>query len=689
MSGDLSNVRNIGIAAHIDAGKTTTTERILYYAGRTHRMGEVDEGTTTTDYDEQEQRRGITIYSAAVSFEWRNCRINLIDTPGHVDFTAEVERSLRVLDGMVAVFDAREGVEAQSETVWRQADHYKVPRICFINKMDRTGADFEHAVQSLRDRLHARPLVVQLPIGAAESFQGIIDIIEQKAFHFESAQLGAVITERPMTDAEQEATSQARHDLLEEVSEFSEALMVKYLNDDPITPEEIRGAIRKATLSRAAVPVLCGSALRYVGVQRLLDAVADYLPSPLEVPPVDAHDPKKPDVTHTLHCDPSEPLSALVFKIIAEKPVDLYFLRIYSGKLKSNTRVLNASTGEKENVSRIYRMFAKRRDQLDEAPAGEIVAVIGPRHALTGQTFCDQRRPVLLESITFPDTVLSVSVEPKSSRDRDRLIESLKALTRQDPTIQVISNPETGQLLLSGMGELHLEIMVHRLRNDMNVDVSVGKPRVAYRETVTTSGEGTATFSRQLGGKEQFAEVRLGIEPWKPSEGGPSFQIQSRLPAGQIEDEFVQALKTGIADASHSGTLGGYPLINWKVTLLDARQDPANSSEMAFEAAGRMAFFEAIAAAKPVLLEPIMAVEVVTSEEYLGAIMGDLNARHATVRESTMDGPKRIIRADVSLAEMFGYVTVLRSLSQGRATSSMSPSHYAPVAPEQMKALVG
>lgn len=689
MSGDLAKVRNIGIAAHIDAGKTTTTERILFYAGRTHRMGEVDDGTTTTDFDEQEQRRGITIYSAAVSFQWQDCRINLIDTPGHVDFTAEVERSLRVLDGMIAVFDAREGVEAQSETVWRQADFYKVPRIAFINKMDRTGADFEHAVQSLRDRLRARPLVLQLPVGSAETFQGILDVVEMKALHFEAEEYGAHVAERPLTPEEREAVHHARQELIEAVSEFSEALMVKYLGDEAISAEEIRAAVRTATLQRAAVPVFCGSALRYIGVQSLLDAVCDFLPSPLEVPPVEGHDPRKADITHTVSCDVDEPMAALVFKIIAEKPVDLYFLRVYSGCLKSSTRVLNSTTGEKENVSRIYRMFAKRRDQLDEAPAGEIVAVIGPRHALTGHTLCDQRRPVVLEPIKFPDTVLSVSVEPRSSRDRDKLLESLQALTRQDPTLHVHSNAETGQLLLSGMGELHLEIMVHRLRNDMNVDVAVGKPRVAYRETVTTAGEGLSTFSRQIGGKEQFAEVRVRIEPWKPPDGGRPFLIDNRVPADHVDAPFVQAARTGIADASHSGTLGGYPLINWKVTLLDGRQDPSASSETAFEAAGRMAFFEAVKAASPVLLEPIMAVEVVTSEEYLGAIMGDLNSRKASVRDSLMDGHKRVIRADVPLSEMFGYVTVLRSLSQGRATSSMAPSHYAPVSPEKMRSLVG
>ena len=494
MSLDLQFVRNIGIAAHIDAGKTTTTERVLFYAGRTHRMGEVDDGTTTTDFDEEEQKRGITIYSAAVTCPWKDHTINLIDTPGHVDFTAEVERSMRVLDGLVIVFDAREGVEAQSETVWRQADKYKIPRICFINKMDRIGADFEHSVASIRERLSIKPIPIQWPIGASETFEGLVDLIDMRAIYYNVHALGSTQEERDIPDSLRETAERMRHDLLEAASEYSDSLMDKYLADLPVSAEELRKALRRAVLRRELTPVLCGSSLRYIGVQRMLDAVCDFLPSPLDAPPVTAKDAKRPEVEHKFSCDPNGPPVTLVFKVVAEKPVDLYYVRVYSGTLKPNTRLLNTATGEKENISRIYRMFAKRRDQLDQASAGDIVAVVGPRNALTGHTLCDQHNSVILESIEFPDTVISVSIEPRSSRDRDKLMESLRALQKQDPTLRVAANEETGQTLLSGMGELHLEIMVHRLRNDMNVDVIVGKPRVSYREAVSGIGEGEGQF---------------------------------------------------------------------------------------------------------------------------------------------------------------------------------------------------
>ena len=479
MSNDLSKIRNIGIAAHIDAGKTTTTERILFYAGRTHRMGDVDSGTTVTDFDEQEQRRGITIYAAAVTCPWREYTINLIDTPGHVDFTAEVERALRVLDGMVAVFDAKEGVEAQSETVWRQADRYGVPRICFINKMDRMGADFEHTVASIDERLDARPLVLQLPIGAGSSFCGLIDLVEEHAVYFEPEQKGAGVRIEPVPSDMADAVETYRHSMIEQVAETCDSLLGRYLSEEPIGKDELRAAIRKATIRRELVPVLCGSALRYIGVQRMLDAVCDYLPSPLDVPPVIASDAKRPDVERQLMCDPTAPFAALVFKVVSEKPVDLVYIRVYSGRLRGNLRLLNTTTGGKENVSRIYRMFAKRREQIDEVSAGDIVALVGPKSSLTGHTLCDPKKPVVLESITFPETVISVSIEARSSKDRDKLMDGLTSLTRQDPTLAVTANPETGQTLLSGMGELHLEVMVHRLRSELNVEISVGKPRVA------------------------------------------------------------------------------------------------------------------------------------------------------------------------------------------------------------------
>ncbi len=689
MSIDLATVRNIGIAAHIDAGKTTTTERILYYARRTHRMGEVDAGTTTTDFDEQEQTRGITIYSAAVSCPWRGHTINLIDTPGHVDFTAEVERSLRVLDGMVAVFDAKEGVEAQSETVWRQADKYGVPRLCFINKMDCVGADFERSVDSIRKRLGANPLQLQLPIGAAGSFEGLIDLVEMKAVYYSREALGSSFEVREIPDDLCAAAERGRHMLLETLCEHCDDLMEKYVHNEPVDAESIRSAVRRSTLSRTLYPVLCGSALRYIGVQRMLDAVCDYLPSPLDVPPVKAEDPTREGVERELSGDPSGPVAALVFKVVAEKPVDLYFLRVYSGTLKPNVRLLNTSTGHKENVSRIYRMFAKRRDQLDEAVAGDIVAVVGPKEALTGQTLCDARHPVILESITFPETVISISVEPRSSRDRDKLLDALNALERQDPTISVTINSETGQTLVSGMGELHLEVVMHRLRTGMNVDVIVGKPRVSYRETVEGVGEGEGRFARQIGGRNHFAVVRLRLEPLPKDGRGKGPTVVNTVGYEALAPEFAAAVELGITGAAQSGTLGGYPVIDWKATIIGARQHQTESSETAFESAAHVAFHNALNAAGPVLLQPIMDVEVVTSEEYLGAIMADLNARKALVRNTSARGQARVISAEVSLAQMFGYVTKLRSLSQGRATSSMTPAHYAPVPAAEAKALVG
>jgi elongation factor G len=689
MTLDLATVRNIGIAAHIDAGKTTTTERILYYTGRTHRMGEVDDGTTTTDFDEQEQKRGITIYSAAVSCPWRDYTINLIDTPGHVDFTAEVERSLRVLDGMVAVFDAREGVEAQSETVWHQADHYKVPRICFINKMDRTGADFEHSVTSIRQRLSIAPLPIQTPIGAADNFVGLIDLIAMKAVYYKPEELGSSYEVADIPAAIRGAAQEQRRSMLEMISEFSETLMDKYVHDQPVSEDEIRAAIRVGTLRRAIAPVLCGSSLKFVGVQRLLDAVCDFLPSPLDVPPVEAVDAVRPEKKHLVRCDPSAALAALVFKIVAEKPVDLYYLRLYSGTLKPNMRLLNATSEGKENISRVYRMFAKRRDQLDEAFAGDIVAVIGPKNALTGHTLCDARQPVILESIKFPETVISVSIEPRSSKDRDKLDEALTALGRQDPTLTVTTNAETGQTLLSGMGELHLEIAVQRLRGDMNVDVVVGKPRVSYRETVGGGGQGEGQFIRQIGGRGHFAMVRVHLQPRAHEPERANFEIENRVSTEQLPADFAKAVHTGIADAAHSGVLGGYPVIDWKATIVGAQLHETDSSELAFENAGRAAFYDAMKVAGAVLLQPIMNVEVVTPDDYFGAIMSDLNARKANVRDTTTRGPNRVIVADVPLSQMFGYVTKLRSLSQGRATASMEPSHYAGVPAAETKALVG
>ncbi|MBU0718998.1 MAG: elongation factor G [Planctomycetes bacterium] len=689
MTLDLRTVRNIGIAAHIDAGKTTATERVLFYSGRTHRMGEVDDGTTVTDFDEQEQERGITIYSAAVTCPWNGHTINLIDTPGHVDFTAEVERSLRVLDGMVAVFDAKEGVEAQSETVWHQADKYKVPRLCFINKMDRVGADFFASVRSIEVRLETKPLVLQLPIGAAESFSGLVDLVEMCSIRYSEERLGAAF-DRGEIPAEMRAEAEEyHHKLVEVAAEFSDAVAEKYLQDEIPSPEELRSAIRIGTLRRELSPVVCGSALNYVGIQPLLDAVCDFLPCPLDVPPVAAIDPKHGDRALELKCDPGGRLAALVFKVVAEKPMDLFYVRVYSGTLKPNMRLLNAVTGEKENISRIYRMFAKRRDLLDQALAGEIVAVLGPRRTLTGHTLTDNRQPVVLETITFPDTVISMSVEARSARDRDRLVEALQALTRQDPTLQAVADSETGQTLLSGMGELHLEISVQRLRTEMNLEVAVGKPRVAYRETVGAVGEGEGRFERNIGGNDHFAAVRIRLVP-RPR-GGPGSRkcIAFKIEESALPRESRTAIEEGLIEAAQSGVLGGYPVIDWEITVIGAEQRERLSSELAFENAARMAFYEATRAGGPLLLEPVMDVEVVTAEEYLGAIMSDLNARNAVVRDARVRGGKRVVSADVPLARMFGYVTRLRSLSQGRANASMSPSHFAPVSPEETKRLVG
>ncbi|HEY3246334.1 MAG TPA: elongation factor G [Phycisphaerae bacterium] len=708
---DLTKIRNIGIAAHIDAGKTTTTERILYYTGRVHRMGEVDEGTTTTDFDAEEQQRGITIYSAAVSCPWRDCTINLIDTPGHVDFTAEVERSLRVLDGAVAVFDAREGVEAQSETVWRQANKYHVPRVCFINKMDKIGADFFGSLQSIEERLHARPVPLQIPIGAESEFVGVIDLVPMKAVYYQVEELGARFEEQEIPPELIETARHWRHRLEERVAELDDSLMEKFVHEQPIGEPDLKAAIRRATIANKLQPVLCGSALKYVGIQRMLDAVCDYLPSPLDAPPVIAHSADGKDREVKLAPDPDGPFVALVFKIVAEKPVDLYFIRIYSGTLKTSTRVYNPATRGKENISRIFRMFAKKRDQLDEAVAGDIVAVIGPKDALTGHTLCDARHPVLLEPIVFPATVISRSIEPKSSRDRDKLGDALRALQRQDPTFTAAMNPETGQTLISGMGELHLEIIANKLMKDMNVPVNIGQPRVSYRETITAAAEAEGRFIRQTGGRGHYAVVRLRIEPRSEDSGfrvsatadlrqgsgragvPPASAIseifENQIKGGAISAEYIPAIEAGVRDAALNGSLGGYPVVNWKVSLFDGAEHEVDSSELAFENAGRLAFNEAVAAASPVLLEPIMKVEVVTPEDYLGAITGDLNARRAVITDTRVRGQYCVIDAEVPLREMFGYVTTLRSLSQGRATSTMEPLRYAPVPERVAREILG
>ncbi|MCG3126107.1 MAG: Elongation factor G [Phycisphaerae bacterium] len=676
---DFAKVRNIGIAAHIDAGKTTTTERVLYYSGLTHKMGEVDDGTTITDFDVEEQQRGITIYSAAVTFNWRDCRVNLIDTPGHVDFTAEVERSLRVLDGAVIVFDGKEGVEAQSETVWRQADKYRVPRICFINKLDKTGADFFHALATIRVRLNSNPIAVQIPIGSEGTFHGIIDLISMRAVTYDGSDDGANFTVGDISPELLPEATKYRHILEEKAAELDDALMQKYVEGSPLPEGEIRAALRRGTIQLACQPVVCGSSLKHVAVQPMLDAVCDYLPSPLDRPATEGHDVDDPARAVKVKCDPGGPLTALVFKVVADAHSDLHFLRIYSGTLKAGSRVTNVGRRKKENVPRLFRMFAKRRDALEKVYAGDIVAAIGLKETLTGDTIADGHGRTLLERIEFPETVISMAIEPKSSADREKLMNALAMLARSDPTFEYRSVAETGQTLISGMGELHLEVICHRLERDMGVAVKVGKPRVAYRETITAAADAEGRLARQIGGKSQFAVVRVRIEPFTPEPGQEHFRFSDELPPGTIRKEFLAAVEAGLRTASRSGVLGGYPLINVRATLIGATEHAADSSEVAFESAAAIAFNSAMQSAGPVLLEPIMKVEVVTPEEYFGAINGDLNTRRATITATTIRARSHVVDALVPLSTMFGYSTAVRSLSQGRASYSMEPCKYSPL----------
>jgi elongation factor G len=691
MSIDRETIRNIGIAAHIDAGKTTTTERILFYTGATHSPGEVDLATTQTDFDPQEQQRGITIFSAAVSCPWKGHNINLIDTPGHVDFTAEVERCLRVLDGAVVVFDGKEGVEPQSETVWRQADKYKVPRICLINKMDKVGADFFAALASIAERLEASPIALQIPIGAESAFEGIIDLLSMKALYYDTATRGARFAAKEIPTSLEEEASRWRHRLEETVAETCDSVLEKFLDEQPVGADDLRAAIRRATIANRLVPVLCGSALKFIGVQPVLDAVCDYLPSPLDVPPITVMSVRARHAAKqvAVRTDANGPLVALVFKVVADRPVDLYFLRVYSGRLRANSRVLNSATNAKENITRMFRMFAKRRDQLTEALAGDIVAVIGPKTALTGHTLCDPHRPVQLESIAFPETVISRSIEPKNSRDRGKLAEALQALTRQDPTFAVRTDPDTGQTLIYGMGELHLEVLVRRLTTELNLAVSVGRPRASYRETITTQAETAGSFIRQVGGRNHFAVVQLRVEPLPLGSKGAETAFENALSGTAIDPRFIPLIEAGIEDAAASGPRGGYPVVGWKATLIDGQQHDSNSSELAFETAARLAFNEAMHKAGPVFFNDTATTEIYTPDEYFGVVSGDLNARRAVITGTNVRGQFRVIDAEAPLSEMFGYVTRLRSVSQGRAGITMSPSHYARVPAGIAEQLVG
>jgi elongation factor G len=670
----LERVRNIGIMAHIDAGKTTTTERILYYTGRTHKMGEVHEGAAVMDWMAQEQERGITITSAATTAFWRDFRINIIDTPGHVDFTVEVERSLRVLDGAIAVFDSVAGVEPQSETVWRQADHYKVPRIAFMNKMDRTGADFFASVQSMVDRLGARPVPVHLPIGSEEHFRGVVDLIEMRSLTWED-ELGEKVQIGEVPSELVEQAQEYHHQLIDAVADHDDELMETYLEDESaVTPEMLKRALRAATLDITVTPVLLGSAFKNKGVQPLLDAVIDYLPSPLDVPPIHGIDPR---TEHELSRRPAldEPFSALAFKVMSDPYVGrLTYARVYSGQVKAGDKVLNVTTGKTERIGRILQMHANSREEREDIGAGEIAAMVGLKNTSTGDTLAIDTAPIRLESMEFPDPVISVAIEPKTKGDQDKLGAGLQRLSDEDPTFRVRTDEETGQTLISGMGELHLEIIVDRLMREFNVDANVGRPQVAYRETISRPVDKIeGKFVRQTGGRGQYGHVVINMEPADPGDG---YEFMDKIVGGKVPREYIPSVDLGIQEAMESGVLAGYPVVDLRVALVDGSYHDVDSSEMAFKVAGSMAFKTAMQRAKPKLLEPVMDVEVVTPEEYLGDVMGDINSRRGHILHLEPRGNAQAIRARVPLATMFGYATDLRSTTQGRATFTMQFDRY-------------
>ncbi len=679
----LEKYRNIGIMAHIDAGKTTTTERILYYTGTIHKMGEVHEGTTTTDWMVQERERGITITSAAITAFWeRNdeeYRINIIDTPGHVDFTIEVERSLRVLDGAVALFDGVNGVEPQSETVWRQADKYKVPRISFINKMDRLGADFEMSVESIREKLKANACVLQLPLGIEEKHRGVIDLIEMRALDFHDSELGSTY-ERVEIPAEYKAKAEEyRTKLIEAAAEHDDLVMHKYLEGQEISTDELRAAIRKGCVSMKLFPVLCGSAFKHKGVQPLLDAVVDYLPSPVDVPPVKGTNSKGEEVIR--ETSDSAPFSALAFKIMTDPFVGtLTFIRVYSGRLEAGSHVYNSVKKRRERVGRIVQMRADKRDEITECFAGDICACVGLKGATTGDTLCDESNEIVLERMEFPEPVIDIAIEPKSKADQEKLGVSLMKLAVEDPSFRVRSDEETGQTIIAGMGELHLEIIVDRLLREFKVEANVGKPQVAYRETITKQAEAEGKYIRQTGGRGQYGHIWLRLIPNQP---GADFSFDSKIVGGVVPKEYIPAVEKGVIEAMESGVLAGYPMVDIKVEAIDGSYHEVDSSEIAFKIAGSMAFKEGARNAKPVLLEPIMECEVVTPDEFMGDVIGDLNSRRGKVHAMAPRSGVQVIEAQVPLAEMFGYATDLRSRSQGRATYTMQFSHYAPV-PKQV-----
>ena len=675
----LERLRNIGIMAHIDAGKTTTTERVLYYTGRLHRMGEVHHGDATMDWMEQEQERGITITSAATTCLWEKndeqYRINIIDTPGHVDFTVEVERSLRVLDGAVALFCAVGGVEPQSETVWRQADGYAVPRLAFVNKMDRVGADFENVVQMMRDRLGARAHPIQWPLGEGELFTGVIDVVRQIEIVYDEDSLGATWEEGPIPDSMQSKIGELRHDLIEAAVEYDEELLEKYLDGQELTEEEVRRAIRKATLAGSFTPVLLGSAFKNKGVQQLLDAVVDYLPSPSDVPPIRGHLPQQDEHFETREAADDAPFSALVFKIATDPYVGrLTYFRVYSGRLEAGSHAQNTTRDKKERVGRLLQMHANKREEREVVYSGDIAAAIGLKFSKTGDTLSDRKHPIVLESMSFPEPVIRVAIEPKTKIDQDRLAEALQKLAEEDPTFRVHTDPETGQTIISGMGELHLEIIVDRLQREFKVNANVGRPQVAYRETIRRPvNKVEGKFVRQTGGRGQYGHVVINVEP---TESGIGFVFENEVRGGNVPREYVASVEQGIKEALESGVVAGYPLIDVKATLIDGSSHDVDSSEMAFKIAGSMAIKDAVRRGDPVLLEPVMDVEVVTPDEYLGDVMGDLTSRRGKIGGMMQRSSAQVIGASVPLSEMFGYSTVLRSLSQGRAVYTMQFSHY-------------
>ena len=678
---DLNKVRNIGIMAHIDAGKTTTTERILFYTGVNYKMGETHDGAGTMDWMDQEKERGITITSAATTCYWEDNQINIIDTPGHVDFTVEVERSLRVLDGAVAVFDGKEGVEPQSETVWRQADKYDVPRVCFVNKMDKLGADFYFTVDTIRERLGAKPLVIQLPIGAESEFAGVVDLLEMTAYIWpDETKMGQDITEIEIPEDLKEKAVQYRAQLVEDVAESSEELMDKYLEGEELTTADIKAGIRELVIKSEAFPVMCGSAYKNKGVQPMLNAVIDYLPSPLDVPPMIGHNPSNEEEDLTRKPSTDEPFSALAFKV-ASHPFfgSLTYVRVYSGHVKSGDQVLNTTSGKKERVGKLFQMHSNKENPVEEAFAGHIYAFIGLKETTTGDTLSDPANPIALESMTFPEPVISVAIEPKTKSDQEKLSSAIQKFVKEDPTYQVELDEETGQTVIRGMGELHLDILVDRMRREFKVEANVGKPQVAYRETIRRTVEKyDYTHKKQTGGSGQFAKVQVTFEPMEV-EGDTIYEFENAITGGRVPREYIPSVDAGIQDAMQFGALAGYPMVGVKATLVDGAYHDVDSSEMAFKIAGSMVFKEAVQRANPVLLEPVMDVEVRTPEEYMGDVIGDLNSRRGQIQSMDDASGVKVVKAVVPLSEMFGYIGDLRSKTQGRAVYSMTFSSYAEV----------